>query len=226
MQYIFIFLISSGFVGGVFIGLKKSIKNFLVFFLTLCLFMLIFPSFYSFVIRARPLESELENFVSEQTKNYSLFSKEFDSIEKFESEISQSALPSFLKQILLKNTNKYFDEEKCSINLIITKELYRLISVAICVAVLFISLNLLVSLVVKLVFKNMFLSKDMFVTKRFISGIFGGLKGFLIFFVLTGVCIFLTQSLSLTGLEQQIKNSPLYGVSGQIFSKYLISLGV
>lgn len=224
MQYVFIFLISSGFVGGIFIGLKKSIKKFLVFFLTVCLFMLIFPSFYSLIIKNRPLESELGSFISEQTKNYPLFSKEFDSVENFENEISQSSIPSFLKEILFKKANQYTDN--LSANSIITCELYKLISILIIGIILFIIINLITSIVVDFIFKNVFSNKDMFVTKRFVSGIFGGLKGFLIFFVLTGVCFFLAQSLSLTGLEEQIKNSPFYEVSGQIFSKYLISLGI
>lgn len=186
--------------------------------------MLIFPSFYSLIIKNRPLESELGNFISEQTKNYPLFSKEFDSVENFENEISQSSMPSVLKEILLKKANQY--AENLSANSIITCELYKLISILIIGIILFIIINLITSIVVDLIFKNIFLNKDMFVTKRFVSGILGGVKGFLLFFVITGVLLCFAESLNLTIVQEEIKNSPLYEVSGQIFSKYLISLGI
>lgn len=186
--------------------------------------MLIFPSFYSLIIKNRPLESELGNFISEQTKNYPLFSKEFDSVENFENEISQSSMPSFLKGILLKKANQY--AENLSANSIITCELYKLISILIIGIILFIIINLIISIVVDLIFKNIFLNKDMFVTKRFVSGILGGVKGFLLFFVITGVLLCFAESLNLTTVQEEIKNSPLFEVSGQIFSKYLISLGI
>lgn len=187
--------------------------------------MLVFPSFYSLIIQNKPLESELEVFVIEQTKNYPLFSEKIYSFEIFKNKIEQSDIPSFLKKILLNNSSKYFDNG-CSANEIITKKLYDLISIIIVGLVVFIAINILISIVLNLVLKNRFLSKEMFVTKRFVSGFFGGLKGFLVFFIVTGVLMFLAQKMSLSIVEEEIKNSPLFGVSGQFFSKYLISLGV
>ena len=102
MDYLFLFLISTGFVGGAIKGLKKSLKSLLCLLLTFAIFSLIFIHLKDFIVERGFLKTEITAFIVEKFGHVEWLSTNFSTKAELSNALQSSPLPSFLK-ICLKN---------------------------------------------------------------------------------------------------------------------------
>lgn len=208
MDYLFLFLISTGFVGGVFCGLKKSVKALFCLILTFAIFALIFVPIKDFLCNEAILKNEFISFVEEKTQNINILGKEYLSREELLSSINDLALPDFLKG-LLENFCKAESLSRFSLASAIGEGCYVLILIILLAIVLLIALSLIVNICLSFVLMKAKLNKEMFVTKRFISGGVGVMRGVVIFIGIEIALLFLGEVLNIVAVKDFVSSSSM-----------------
>ena len=209
MDYLFIFLLSTGFVGGVFAGLKKSAKAFVVLFLTFAFFSIIFKPVVDFVLSHEFLKIEFSNLILNRLSPLSFFSTKYQNGEELIKSLSDIPLPEFIKTMLLKICKG--KTEPFVLGGLLADWLYKTIALIVVAIVLLVCLYTLLTLVANIVFLRFTNGHNMFVTKRVMAGIVGGLKGITIFVGVEVALVFICQLLCFDFIDLQ--NSPITSLS-------------
>ncbi len=222
MDYLFLFLISTGFVAGVFKGLKRSLKSFLSMIITFAFFSFIFIPLKDFVISQGFLKSEIADFIEEKVSTFGEFGQEFLSIEDLTFAISNSSVPSVFKNILLNYLGKNNAELK--ICTLIGGVVYEFIVMIVLAIVVFIAVNLVVNFILSILFvkfKNV--ESNIFVTKTFLSGCVGIMKGMLVFTGIEFVLLFIGGYLQISEIQNFVQSSNIGSITYGLISNQVLS---
>lgn len=211
MDYLFLFLISTGFVGGIFKGFKRSLKSFLCLVLTFAIFSFIFIALKDFVLGQEIFKKEIVMFVEEKTKAIGNFGQSFASQEELTRSIKDGVLPAFLKTVLLRESGK--NEEILKASSLLGGVVYEIVVIAGFAIVLFVLISLVVRLAINIVFVKFKQGKEILITKTFLSGCFGIMKGMLIFLSIEFVFLFVSGYLEITEIQAFVKSSNIGSIT-------------
>lgn len=216
MDYLFIFLLSTGFVGGIFAGLKKSAKTFVVLFLTFAIFAIIFSPIVDFVLSQAFFKTEFSNFISGSLSSLTFLWTEYENSDLLLQAMNDSSLPDFLIELVIslcKKTSSPFVLGKMLI-----EYLYKFIVVILLAVVILAILYVLLSMIFNIVFIHFGNKNNMFVTKRVLAGVVGGLKGVVLFIGMEIAVVFVCQLFGLSFLENYVKDSSVISISYDFIS--------
>ena len=190
MDVLLVFLLSTGFVGGLFHGLKKTTKSFLSLGISLCLVSLLLSSIAKLIFDAGFLKEEFYGFLETKVFCHSeIFSKECENIEDAFNLINNSSFPKEIKGVLI-SFCKLCPFEK-TVGQVVSKVLYSMTITIISAFLIFVTAYIFVNLILTFAIRFNAMSKDMFFTKRILSSFVGLGKGILLFVAaITAVCYF------------------------------------
>lgn len=226
MDYLFLFLLSGGAVGGVFKGLKKSVKELLIFVITYMLFAFLFSPVANFVESKNVCKSEVCEFVQSNFCGNKIFEEQIWSEETLSEKIESSDLNYLLKEysiFAIKNQSK-----EQTLGGAVQEYTYKLLVFFVVAVLLFLLIFFVVSKLVKFLCVNGKKEKTLFVTKRVLAGGVGMAKGLVLFFGVVIVCLSVVEILPVDFLSKTLESSSFSAsiaaaVSPQV-KEYLLSL--
>ena len=223
MDVLFIFLVSTGFVGGLFTGLKKSFKKFITLFISLSLVSLLLVPIVKLLTSQGILKNDICNFLYTKVfLNYPVFSTEIMGVQNAYQVINQSNLPSVLKTIFVRFCE--IESNGRTLGGVVSNVIYKTIitlTVAIC---LFIVCYILLNIVFSFVFKINTDKKNMFFTKRFISAVIGLTKNMIVFVVIVISVCYISKLLGFVEFENYLNSSTIISFGKSAIEKNISAL--
>ena len=206
MDAVFIFLISTGFVEGMFGGLRKTTKKILSLCISLGIVFLLIPIVVNILIKQGFLKNELYEFLS--TKVFSLdpiFSIEFGGGVVVSNLIKDSQMPGIFKTILAKFYEIY--PKGKNLGDVVFNMIYRIAMTIIVAITLFAIVFIIFKLIFSLFFNFKTNDKNLFFTKRFLGAFVGSIKNIVIFFVITIIISYFSSVLGISQLQNILDSS-------------------
>ena len=205
MDYLFLFLISTGFAKGVFRSLKSATKSLIAYALTIVVFSLVFFPIKDFVLSLGLFENEFQSFVLDGLSANKELSFVFQSKAELVLGMEKLKLPKTIIQVLLAGCK----EGSVSIGGLIAKLLYQFLCVAIVGIALYVVISIFVGILVSFLFAKVRGGEGMFVTKRFLSGGISAVKGCLIFLTIETALLAIAGVLNIGFLQDFVLSSAI-----------------
>jgi len=206
VDYLFLFLISTGFVKGAFSGLKKGLKSLFCILLTFAIFALIFSPINNYLCEQGFLKMDFISFVQEKTKGIPFFNTVYSNKIELLNAVDKLAFPDFFKG-MLKSFCEIDKIQTMSIGFIVGEGCYRLIVTFLLAIVLLTLIGLVVNIVLTFFLSNIRIDSGMFVTKHFLSGAFGVVKAVVIFVGIEIALLFIGEVLNIVFINDFIFSS-------------------
>ena len=219
MDYLFVFLISTGFVSGVFKGLRKSIKSFLCLIITFAIFFLIFIEIKNFVIAQGFFKKEFVLFFQERMKGVDFLARQYSSVDEMLLGLEKSHIPKFLIVFL----KRFCDFPVFTIGDLVANAVYEIIVGLVVAVLLFVVCSCIIKFFLFYVFSFFKQDNDLFVTKRFLSGCVGALRGAVVFVICEFVILLIVNMFDLEFLRGVVSNSKVASITEGVLSGFVMS---
>lgn len=179
MEIVLVFLLSVGFVGGLFSGLRKSLRSLFVFLFSFLFLFLMIPFLAELAGKMTILKGEFVQFVGEKAlSKIDLLNISFSTTDDLVA-FCDGIESNFFKKILLGFSSFYTPPKMLYIA--ISEWLYTNMVFILFGIVAFIGISLTLRVVFNFFFKLKIDKCGLFVTRRLFGGFFGFTKGFILF---------------------------------------------
>ena len=179
MNIVLISLLSTGFVGGVFSGLKRSTKSLFIFLFSALVFFLIVPMLAKISNSISLFQNEFVEMLGEGFLNrFDILDVMFESKDDFLVFVENNS-SGVLKDFLMNLSFAYNPGEK--IYTTVSKSIYKILVFFLLSIMVFLLLNMFIRFVFSFFFHFKNSTDGLFFTKRLFGGFLGLIKGFVLF---------------------------------------------
>lgn len=221
MDYLFLFLVSTGFAKSFFRSLKSSVKSLISFVVTIIIFSFVFLPLKNLVLQIGLFKQEFLDLVKGGFLGQQNFTLEHQNKALLIEAISTFGFPQLIKNILLFFASK---GNVLSIGGVIGEALYQTLAIALVGVFLFVLISVFVHIFLSFVFFKIKGGENLFVTKRLLSGCVGGVKGVLIFLTIETALLSFAEVLSISFLKNFVLSSSVGSIGNEFLSGAIFSL--
>jgi len=221
VDYLFLFLVSTGFAKSFFRSLKSSLRSLMSYVVTVVLFFSLFFPFKNLIANYAPFKKEFLEIVLGGFVGQKEMFLQFQTLDMLTEQISTLEFPQMIKNILLFFVEK---TENLSVAGVIGESLYQFLLTGIVGIFLFVLLSVGTHILFSFAFMRLKGGEDLFVTKRFFSGCLGGIKGVLLFFTIETALLSFAEVLSISFIKDFVLSSSVGGVGNAFLSDFVLSL--
>ncbi len=221
VDYLFLFLVSTGFAKSFFRSLKSSFRSLISFLMSVVLFSILFLPLKSFVLNQAPFKQEFLELVLGGFGGQEAILFKYENQALLSNAISLFGFPQLIRNILFVFVGK---ASILSIGGVIGEALYQFLLTAIVGMVLFVVISVGFHILLSFVFVQLKGGEGLFVTKRFFSGCLGAIKGVFLFLTIETALLSFAEVLSIGFIKDFVLSSSVGMMCGDFLSGAVLSL--